>query len=138
MSYCHLSSPGYREETLRRGEQEALGALGTKVQEFNISSFQKTFSRRETWTLVNSMDISPSSTHSFDALGGATPFRMTARKSGLFIVSPSCCFRIYHNGNNMSQENYRAPVLLQMKKGDELMFKTNTGSQNVNLTITEI
>ena len=121
VSYCHLSSPGYREDTLRRGEQEA---LGSRTEEFTVTGFQRGSGRSyKSWDGNNgmydarSMNISPNSSSSFDA----DSTYLTAKKSGLFAVSSSD-FYIFQD-NIMISFSLKAAGMVQLVKGEKLHFK---------------
>ena len=121
VSYCHLSSPGYREDTLRRGEQETLGA---RTEEFTVTGFQRGSGRSyKSWDGnngmydVRSMNISPNSSSSFDA----DSTYLTAKKSGLFAVSSSD-FYIFQD-NIMISFSLKAAGMVQLGKGEKLHFQ---------------
>jgi len=127
VSYCQLSSPGYREETLRRGQP---GTLGAKTEEFNVTSYQTgNGANAHLWNGnigmydVRSMNISPNSSSSFDADGTC----LTAKKSGLFAVSSSD-FYIFQD-NFMISVGLKAVGMVQLVKGEKLKFKSPSSRQ---------
>jgi len=139
VSYCHLSSPGYREETLRRGQPEAMGA---RTDEFTVTSYQRgNGANAKLWNGnigmydVYGMNISPNSSSSFDADGTY----LTAKKSGLFAVSSSDLY-IFQD-NFMITFGKKAGGMVQLVKGEKLKFKSTQNCKvcrSANISITEI
>ena len=139
VNYCQLSSPGYKEEELRRGDTEALGG---DVQEFIIedltcsscssgtyNGFNSRNSQKSLYHSITSLTLTPNTTAHFSLEEGRY---LVAKSPGFYGISVSAQIQVYAGnemiigdyGQNKQGPSFPRHSVVRLEKGDKLSMKT--------------
>ena len=147
VNYCQLSSPGYKEEQLRR-EEVGLDLFSGNMEEFTIVSYTphsgRTFVRRELYRnpshvhfndMIN-MQFEPNTSANFNI----TDSYFTAKQTGLYAFQSENVEMTIDGKwiSNNDDQNYNMASVALVKKGQMIKFKIANGAKGKALTIFKI
>ena len=140
VNYCQLSSPGYKEEELRRGDTEALGGRGGSMEEFTIQDLTCSSCRGHYQYVnqihdVDSLTLTPNTTAHFSVVDRY----LVAKTPGFYGISVSGQIQVYQALvhlylsplgsamilNTISPLSSPKPAVVRLDTGDKLSMKTS-------------